>query len=95
MSNADGSASIWVGNVNAVFGSSWRVELRLRSGRAVLEQHTTLANQSDARHRYYWWTNAAVQVEDDSRLIYPTHLMATHGFTAVEPVADRRRRDAT
>jgi len=85
VSNADGSASIWVGDVNAVFGSSWRVELRLRPGRAVLEQHTTLANQSDARHRYYWWTNAAVQVEDDSRLIYPTHLMATHGFTAVVP----------
>ena len=85
VSNADGSASIWVGDVNAVYGSSWRVELRLRPGRAVLEQHTTLANQSDARHRYYWWTNAAVQVEDDSRLIYPTHLMATHGFTAVVP----------
>ena len=85
VSNADGSASIWVGDVNAVFGSSWRVELRLRPGRAVLEQHTILANQSDARHRYYWWTNAAVQVEDDSRLIYPTHLMATHGFLAIVP----------
>jgi tetratricopeptide (TPR) repeat protein len=85
VSNADGSASIWVGNVDEVFGSEWRVELRLRPGRAVLEQHTTLVNQSDTRHRYYWWTNAAVQVDDDSRLIYPTHLMATHGFTAIEP----------
>ena len=83
--NADGSASIWVGNVDAVFGSSWRVELRLRPGRAVLEQHTTLFNGSDSRHRYYWWTNAAVEVSDDSELVYPTHLMATHGFTAVEP----------
>jgi predicted Zn-dependent protease len=85
VSNPDGSASIWVGNVDAVFGSSWRVELRLRPGRAVLEQHTTLFNGSDGRHRYYWWTNAAVQVSDDSELVYPTHLMATHGFTAVEP----------
>ena len=83
--NADGSASIWVGNVDAVFGSSWRVELRLRPGRAVLEQHTTLFNGGDARHRYYWWTNAAVEVGDDSELVYPTHLMATHGFTAIEP----------
>jgi tetratricopeptide (TPR) repeat protein len=92
--NVDGSASIWVGNVDEVFGSAWRVELRLRPGRAVLEQHTTLANQSDARHRYYWWTNAAVQVEDDSHLIYPTHLMATHGFTAIEPwPIDARGRD--
>ena len=56
-----------------------------RPGRAVLEQHTTLFNGGDARHRYYWWTNAAVEVSDDSELVYPTHLMATHGFTAVEP----------
>ena len=42
-------------------------------GEGVLQQHTTLVNQSDARHRFYWWTNAAVQVQDDSRLIYPTH----------------------
>jgi tetratricopeptide (TPR) repeat protein len=82
--NPDGGASIWVGNVDAVFGSSWRVELRLRPGRAVLEQHTTLFNAGDARHRYYWWTNAAVEVGDDSVLIYPTHLMATHGFTAIQ-----------
>ncbi len=85
MRNADGSASIWVGNVDAVVGSSWRVELRLRPGRAVLEQHTTLFNTGDARHRYYWWTNAAVEVQDDSELVYPTHLMATHGFTAIQP----------
>ena len=61
VSNADGSASIWVGNVDArlriVRGAS---SCALRPGRAVLEQHTTLVNQSDARHRYYWWTNAAV-----------------------------------
>jgi len=94
VSNADGSASIWVGNVDRVFGSQWRVELRLAPGEAVLQQHTTLVNQSDARHRFYWWTNAAVQVQDDSRLIYPTHLMATHGFTAIQPwPVDARGRD--
>ena len=94
VTNADGSASIWIGNVDRVFGSQWRVELRLAPGRAVLEQHTTLVNQGDARHRFYWWTNAAVQVQDDSRLIYPTHLMATHGFTAIEPwPVDARGRD--
>jgi tetratricopeptide (TPR) repeat protein len=94
VSNADGSASIWVGNVDRVFGSQWRVELRLAPGEAVLQQHTALVNQGDARHRFYWWTNAAVQVQDDSRLIYPTHLMATHGFTAIEPwPVDARGRD--
>lgn len=82
---ADGSASIHVGNVDQVYGSQWRVELRLAPARAVLEQRVELYNPSDVRHRYYWWSNAAVQAWEDSRLVYPTALMATHGFTAIEP----------
>lgn len=81
----DGSGSIWVGNVDQVYGSQWRVELRLDPGRAVLSQRVDLYNASDVRHRYYWWNNAAVRVWDDSRLVYPTELMATHGFTRIEP----------
>ena len=69
VSNADGSASIWVGDVNAVFGSSWRVELTLRPHRSVLEQHTSLYNRSTQRHRFYWWTNAAVRAQDDTKII--------------------------
>src|SRR5438034_1842471 len=92
-SQPDGSASIWVGNIDAVYGSSWRVELRLRPGRAVLEQAVTLHNLADTRHRYYWWTNAAVEVWDDSRLVYPTAFMATHGFTHVQswPIDEKGR----
>jgi tetratricopeptide (TPR) repeat protein len=84
-SNPDGSGSIWVGNVDQVYGSQWRVHLRLESGRPVLRQQVDLYNASDVRHRYYWWNNAAVQVWDDSQLVYPTELMATHGFTRIEP----------
>ena len=92
--NADGTGSIWIGNKDLVYGSQWRVELRLRPGRPVLEEHVELYNSSDVRHRYYWWTNAAVQAWEDSRLVYPTELMATHGFTSVEPwPIDRAGRD--
>ena len=89
--NADGSGSIWVGNVDQVYGGQWRVELRLSPGRSILEQHVDLYNPSPARHRYYWWNNGAVQVWDDSHLVYPTELMATHGFTRVErwPIDDK------
>ena len=84
VSHPDGSASIVVGNVDLVYGMQWRVELRLRPGRAVLEQRTMLYNRSDVRHRFYWWTNAAVRVWDDSRLVYPMEFTATHGFTRVD-----------
>lgn len=82
--HADGSASIVVGNVDLVYGMQWRVELTLRPGRAALEQTTTLYNRSDLRHRFYWWTNAAVEAWDDSRLIYPMAFTASHGFTQVD-----------
>ena len=80
----DGSASIVVGNIDLVYGMQWRVALTLRPGRSVLEQATTLYNRSDTRHRFYWWTNAAVQAWDDSQLVYPMEFTATHGFTQVD-----------
>jgi tetratricopeptide (TPR) repeat protein len=80
----DGSASIVVGNIDLVYGMQWRVALTLRPGRAVLEQATTLYNRSDTRHRFYWWTNAAVEAWDDSHLVYPMEFTATHGFTQVD-----------
>ncbi len=80
----DGSASIVVGNVDLVYGMQWRVELTLRPGRAVLEQQTTLYNRSDLPHRFYWWTNAAVEVWDDSRILYPMDFTAAHGFAELD-----------
>ena len=89
--NGDGSGSVWVGNVDRVVGTQWTVELKLRPGRAALEQHTTLYNRSDFRHRFYWWTNAAVQVWDDSRVLYPMTHSASHGFRDIDtwPVDSR------
>ena len=83
-SGPDGSASVWIGNVDRVTGMQWRVQLTLRPGRSVLEQRTTLYDPSDVRHRFYWWTNAGVEVWDDSRIIYPMRFTAAHGFADVD-----------
>ncbi|MGD0485193.1 MAG: DUF5107 domain-containing protein, partial [Gemmatimonadales bacterium] len=80
----DGSGSVWVGNIDRVYGTEWIVQLTLRSGRAVLEQNTTLMNRSEVRRRFYWWTNAGVRVTDDSRIIYPMKYTASHGFRDVD-----------
>lgn len=81
--NSDGSASIWVANVDRAYGMQWRVELRLAPGQALLEQHVALYNPTPVRRRFYWWNNAAVRVHDDSRIHYPMHFTASHGFTEV------------
>ena len=82
--HGDGSASLWVGNRDRVYGMQWRVELRLRPGSTVLEQHVRLENPSRLRHRFYWWNNAAAEVWDDTRIVYPQRLSASHGFAAVD-----------
>lgn len=82
--HADGSASVWVGNTDRVYGMQWRVELILRPGSTVLEQRVRLFNGSAVRHRFYWWNNAAAEVWDDSRIFYPQQLSASHGFTQVD-----------
>jgi tetratricopeptide (TPR) repeat protein len=81
--NPDGSASIFVGNIDRVYGMQWRVELILRPGSTLLEERVTLYNRSDVRHRYYWWNNAGIEVWDDSHIEYPMRFAASHGFTEV------------
>lgn len=80
----DGGASVWVGNIDRAYGMQWRVQLTLRPGRDYLEQRTTLYNRSDTRHRFYWWTNAGVEVWDDSRILYPMEFTAAHGFADID-----------
>ncbi len=86
----DGSASVSVGNIDRVYGMQWGVELILRPGSTLLEEKVTLYNRSDVRHRYYWWNNAGIQVQDDSQIKYPMQYAASHGFTEVRrwPVGD-------
>lgn len=93
--HSDGSASVWVTNIDRAYGMQWQVELVLRPGSTVLELHTTLYNRSDLRHRYYWWSNAGVQIWDDSHVEYPMRFVATHGYTDVYtwPVGPQGDRD--
>ncbi|HEX3119529.1 MAG TPA: DUF5107 domain-containing protein, partial [Candidatus Acidoferrum sp.] len=82
--NSDGSASVTVGNIDRVYGMEWSVELVLRPGSTVLEQHVRLSNRNDIRQRFYWWSNAGVRVWDDSVIQYPMRYAAEHGFAAIE-----------
>lgn len=82
--NADGSASVFVSNIDRPYGMQWMVELVLRPGSTVLEQRVTLYNRSDLRRRYYYWNNAGIEVTDDSRIQYPMRFAASHGFTFVD-----------
>jgi tetratricopeptide (TPR) repeat protein len=76
---ADGSASVTVGNRDRVYGMDWTVEIVLRPGSTLLEEHVTLSNHSDARHHFFWWNNAGVEVWNDSKIYYPMQLTVDNG----------------
>ena len=67
----DGSAIIWVGDVEQVYRMAWAVGIRLRPGCSAIETEVRLINRTPLPHPYYFWANAAVPARDDMRLIYP------------------------
>src|SRR5882757_4120721 len=81
---ADGSASVTVGNRDRVYGMDWTVEIVLRPGSTLLEEHVTLSNHSDARHHFFWWNNAGVEVWNDSRIYYPTQFTIEDGAANID-----------
>lgn len=77
-------ASVWVGKTDRITGMEWLVEFSLRPGSDVLQQNVTLYNPTPVRHRYYWWNNAAVPLEADTRFVYPTRLWILHGKAVLD-----------
>lgn len=76
--NPDGSASIWVAATDRVYRMRWEVEITLRPGIDVVEQHITLSNPTPVRHRYYWWNNAEIPAFEDTRFYLPCRVTSTH-----------------
>jgi hypothetical protein len=81
---ADGSASVTVGNRDRVYGMDWTVEIILRPGSTLLEEHVTLSNHSDVRHHFFWWNNAGVEVWNDTIICYPMQFTIEDGAANID-----------
>ena len=75
----DGSAVVWVGNIERIYRMSWAVGIRLRPGSAAIETEVRLANRGSLPHPYYFWQNAAIAARDDMRMVYPGTRVRTWG----------------
>jgi len=69
--NADGSATVVVGDVDQVTGMHWEVALTLRPGQARAEERVTLFNSTPLTNLYWFWATTAVPATDDVQFIYP------------------------
>jgi tetratricopeptide (TPR) repeat protein len=86
----DGSAVAWIGNLEKRYRMAWAVGIRLRDGSACIETEIRLSNRTALPHPYYFWANAAVPARFGMRMIYPCTKMRTWGGYFDWPVHEGR-----
>ena len=69
--NDDGSVSCFVGTMDLPSRTHWRVEIRLRPGRAYFETRALWYNPTPHEQPYYNWMTAAAFAQDDLELFVP------------------------
>lgn len=66
----DGEASLWVGTITMPVESRWSLRISLKPDRAAVDLEIHTAGPEVLPGLLYWWTNAAVEVGEQSRFYY-------------------------
>lgn len=69
--NADGSATIWIGEFERRHRMRWLIGMTLRPDRSFIEVEVRLINRTPMPHSILYWANVAVAVNDDYQVIFP------------------------
>lgn len=69
--NADGSKTIWVGEMELRHRMRWAVGLTLRPGRSTLEATVRAINRTPLAHSMLYFANVAVHTNDNYQVIFP------------------------
>ncbi len=79
--NADGSQTVWMGEIERMFRTKSTAGFTLYPDRAYLEISVQLYNRTDLPQTFLWWANPAVSVNDDYQSVFPPDVYAVmdHG----------------
>ncbi|WP_342646831.1 DUF5107 domain-containing protein [Mucilaginibacter sp. CSA2-8R] len=79
--NTDGSKTVWVNEVERMFGTKGMAGFTLHPDKAYLEIKAQLFNRTPLPQTFLWWANPAVKVNDDYQSIFPPDVNAVfdHG----------------
>jgi tetratricopeptide (TPR) repeat protein len=69
--NADGSKTVWVGELEVRHRMRWAVGYTLRPGTSVLEASLRIVNRTPVANSVLCFANVAVHVNDDYQVIFP------------------------
>nr|WP_312880063.1 DUF5107 domain-containing protein [Paenibacillus phytorum] len=79
--NEDGSATVWVSEIDRMYGTKVTAGFTLYPGKAYLEISAQLYNRTPEPQTFLWWANPAVAVNDHTQSVFPPDVTAVfdHG----------------
>lgn len=79
--NEDGSKTLYVNDVDQMYGTKGIAAFTLYPGKAYLEIRGQLYNRTSLPQTFLWWANPAVPVNDNTQSIFPpdVHNVYDHG----------------
>lgn len=69
--NMDGSKTVWVGEIEPLFGTKGMVGITICPGKSYLQAKVKIYNRTPNVQTFHWWANLAVHVNDDYKLMFP------------------------
>nr|WP_258171364.1 DUF5107 domain-containing protein [Paenibacillus sp. R14(2021)] len=77
----DGSATVWVSEIDRMYGTKVTAGFTLYADKAYLEIAAQLYNRTPEPQTFLWWANPAVAVNDHTQSVFPPDVTAVfdHG----------------
>ena len=77
----NGSATVWVSEIDRMYGTKVTAAFKLYPGKAYLEINAQLYNRTPEPQTFLWWANPAVAVNDYTQSVFPPDVTAVfdHG----------------
>ncbi|OLS42190.1 DUF5107 domain-containing protein [Bacillus sp. MRMR6] len=79
--NEDGSATVWVSEIDRMYGTKVTTGFTLYPGKAYLEVKSQVYNRTPFPQTFLWWANPAVAVNEHTQSVFPpdVHAVFDHG----------------
>jgi tetratricopeptide (TPR) repeat protein len=77
--NPDGSATVWVGETELIYGMRWLVGMTIFPGRSYIRCDYILVNSTDHRYPLYFWATAATHANEWAQAQFPASVVTGHG----------------
>jgi tetratricopeptide (TPR) repeat protein len=92
--NEDGSASCFIGVLDLLTRTPWRLEVNLPADKAYFTTTSFWYNATPLEQPYYTWMNAGIKASGNLQFIYPgTHYLGHDGESASWPINKENGRD--